>query len=200
MTQGQTSELELRRVTRSARRRAVASVRPTVLAREFTPPAEETSLEPRIGEVVIPIVETQVVAEQPDSDTATDSGSEEAAIPPAAILVAAGVAMAAVRAPYTRLKYNRFKGDGEIDVDDWLDEFIATAHANQEDAASRLCVFAGLLKVEALNWYLDLPAAVKADWDDLTEAFVRTFREVGGEARALGRLSQMTKNKGESVR
>jgi hypothetical protein len=56
------------------------------------------------------------------------------------------------RGPLTRLKYNRFKGDGETDVDDWLVEFVATAQAKQEDLESRLRVFAGLLKGEALKW------------------------------------------------
>ena len=104
------------------------------------------------------------------------------------------------RGPLTRLKYNRFKGDGETDVDDWLDEFVATARANQEDPESRLRVFAGLLKGEALKWYLDVPVEVREDWERLTNAFVRTFREAGGEARALGRLSTMTMKKTESVR
>ena len=85
-------------------------------------------------------------------------------------------------------------------MDDWLDEFVATARANQEDPESRLRVFAGLLKGEALKWYLDVPVDVREDWDRLTSAFVRTFREAGGEARALGRLSTMTMKKTESVR
>ena len=41
-------------------------------------------------------------------------------------------------------------------MDDWLDEFVATARANQEDPESRLRVFAEFLKVEALKWYLDV--------------------------------------------
>ena len=41
---------------------------------------------------------------------------------------------------------------------------------------------------------------MKEDWDRLTSAFVRTFREAGGEARALGRLSTMTMKKTESIR
>lgn len=74
-----------------------------------------------------------------------------------------------------RLKYNQFKGDGDVNVDDWLEEFVATALANQKDAASRLRIFAGLLKAEALKWYMDLPAATKADRDLVTAAFVRNF-------------------------
>jgi hypothetical protein len=47
---------------------------------------------------------------------------------------------------------------------------------------------------------LDVPIEVREDWDRLTNAFVRTFREAGGEARALGRLSTMTMKRTESVR
>ena len=103
-------------------------------------------------------------------------------------------------APNTRLKYTRFKGDGSQDVDDWFGEFEAIATANQEDEASRRRVFHGLLRGEALKWYQDVPDGVRADWDELTDLFLRTFREAGGEARALGRLSKMTMKPGESVR
>jgi hypothetical protein len=57
-----------------------------------------------------------------------------------------------------------------------------------------------LLKGEALKWYQDVDAAIQADWDNLTDLFVKTFREAGGEARALGRLSKMTMKPTESVR
>ena len=53
----------------------------------------------------------------------------------------------------TRLKYSRFKGDGSQDVDDWLIEFKSTALANQEEPDTRLRIFQGLLKGEALKWY-----------------------------------------------
>ena len=53
----------------------------------------------------------------------------------------------------TCLKYRRFKGDGSQDVDDWLTKFNSTAFANQEEPASRLRIFQGLLKGEALKWY-----------------------------------------------
>lgn len=159
--------------------------------------------------MVEPVVELLVPVPDPESDFGVESESEAATTPPAAnpapaevlIPVAPGEEMAAlVRAPLTRLKYNRFKGDGEEDVDDWLDEFVAIAHANQEDDASKLRVFSGLLKGEALKWYNDVPAATRADWGLLSDAFVRTFREAGGEARILGRLSQIRKGSKESVR
>ncbi|OAE25542.1 hypothetical protein AXG93_1543s1590 [Marchantia polymorpha subsp. ruderalis] len=81
-----------------------------------------------------------------------------------------------------------------------LDEFVATAQTNQDDLESRLRVFSGLIKGEALKWYLNVPVEVREDWDRLTSAFVRTFRKAGGEARALGRLSTMRMAKDESVR
>jgi len=53
----------------------------------------------------------------------------------------------------TRLRYNKFRGDGSKDVDDWMGEFEATAVANQEDPDSKQRIFQGLLKGEALKWY-----------------------------------------------
>ena len=100
----------------------------------------------------------------------------------------------------TRLKYSRFKGDGSQDVDDWLTEFKSTAAANQVELAASLRIFQGLLKGEALKWYQDVPEPIRTNWDQLSNLFLRTFREAGGEARALGRLSKMTMGKSESVR
>jgi hypothetical protein len=100
----------------------------------------------------------------------------------------------------TRLRYSRFRGDGSKDVDDWMGEFEATTIANQEDRAARQRIFQGLLKGEALRWYQDVPEAIQDNWDQLTDLFLRTFREVGGEARALGRLSKVTMRSNESVR
>jgi hypothetical protein len=51
-----------------------------------------------------------------------------------------------------------------------------------------------------LKWYQDVPVRNRNDWDQLTTAFLQAFREVGGEARALGRLSKMTMRTSESVR
>ena len=100
----------------------------------------------------------------------------------------------------TRLKYSRFKGDGSQEVDDWLTEFKSIAAANQEELAASLRIFQGLLKGEALKWYQDVPEPIRTNWDQLSNLFLRTFREAGGEARALGRLSKMTMGKSESVR
>ena len=100
----------------------------------------------------------------------------------------------------TRLKYSRFKGDGSQDVDDWLTEFRSTAAANQEEPAATLRIFQGLLKGEALKWYQDVLDRIRTSWDQLSNVFLRTFREAGGEARALDRLSKMTMGKSESVR
>lgn len=102
--------------------------------------------------------------------------------------------------PVTRLKYSRFKGDGSQDVDDWFGEFEATALANQEDPLSKRRIFQGLLKGEALKWFQDVSETVRANWEEFTTLFLRTFREAGGEARALGRLSKMTMKPRETVR
>ena len=100
----------------------------------------------------------------------------------------------------TRLKYNKFKGDRSQDVDDWLTEFQSMAIANQEEPATIFRIFQGLLKGEALKWYQDVPDRIRTNWEQLSSLFLRTFREVGGEARALGRLSKMMMGKSESVR
>ena len=100
----------------------------------------------------------------------------------------------------TRLKYNKFKGDGSQDVDDWLTEFKSTIVANQEEPAAALRIFQGLLKGEALKWYQDVPDRIRTNWEQLTNLFLRTFREAGGEARALGRLSKTIMGKSKSVR
>ena len=100
----------------------------------------------------------------------------------------------------TRLKYSRFRGDGSQDVDDWFCEFESTALANQEDNETKARIFQGLLKGEALKWYQDVPEFTRSNWEQLTRLFLRTFREAGREARALGQLSKMTMKKSESVR
>ena len=100
----------------------------------------------------------------------------------------------------TRLKYNRFKGDGSQDVDDWLTEFKSTAIANQEEPATILRIFQGLLKGEALKWYQDVSERIRTNSEQLSSLFLQTFREAGGEARALGCLSKITMGKSESVR
>ena len=71
-------------------------------------------------------------------------------------------------------------------------EFESTALANQEEPAAKQRIFQGVLKGEALKWYQDVLDLIRNNWEQLTLLFLRTFREVGGEARALGRLSKMT--------
>jgi hypothetical protein len=100
----------------------------------------------------------------------------------------------------TRLKYKRFKGDGHQDVDNWFSEFESTAVANQEGDEAKQRIFQGLLKGEALKWYQDIPVRDRNDWKQFTTTFLQAFREVGGEARVLGRLSKMTMRTSESVR
>jgi hypothetical protein len=100
----------------------------------------------------------------------------------------------------TRLKYKRFKGDGNQDADEWLSEFESTALANQEGEAAQRRIIQGLLKGEALKWYQDIPDRIRNDWDQLKTDFLQAFREVGGESRSLGKLSTMTMKSSESVR
>jgi hypothetical protein len=100
----------------------------------------------------------------------------------------------------TRLKYKKFKGDGNQDVHDWFSEFESTAVTNQEAEEAKQRIFQGLLKGEALKWYQDVQVRNRNDWDQLTTAFLQAFREVGGEARTLGRLSKMTMRTSKSVR
>lgn len=138
----------------------------------------EGGLRTQVEEVV-----TVRLEPEPDSE---DSGSEEASFDE--------------MAPSTRLKYEKFKGDGSQDVDDWMGEFESTAFANEEVPASKHRIFQGLLKGEALKWYQDLSEDVKNDWHELIPLFLRTFREAGGEARALGRLSKISMRPHESVR
>ena len=100
----------------------------------------------------------------------------------------------------TRLKYNKFRGDRSQDVDDWFSKFKSIALANQEAPETMQRIFQGLLKGEPLKWYQDVPDVNRKDWDNFTSLFLRTVREVGREARALGYLSQMTMKSSESVR
>ena len=85
-------------------------------------------------------------------------------------------------------------------MDDWLTEFKSTALANQEELAAKQRIFQGVLKGEALKWYQDVPDRIQDNWEQLTLLFLRTFREAGGEARALGKLSKMTMETSELVR
>ena len=85
-------------------------------------------------------------------------------------------------------------------MDDWLTEFESTALANQEELAAKQQIFQGVLKGEALKWYQDVPDWIRNNWEQLTLLFLWTFREAGGEVRALGRLSKMTMGTSESVR
>ena len=132
------------------------------------------------------------------AETSERSGPPEA--PPPVIPAVAGNPVVAMARVSTRLKYRKFRGDGREDVDEWLSEFNATANANLEDEPVKLRLFQGLLKKEALQWYQEEPANVRNDWDQLTAAFKRTFREVGGEARTLGKLSKIRMEPDESVR
>ena len=84
--------------------------------------------------------------------------------------------------------------------DDWFCEFQSIATANEEDPASKKRIFHELLKGEVLKWYQDVPAETREDWTDFTSLFLKTFREAGGEARALGQLSRMTKKPSKSIR
>ena len=83
-------------------------------------------------------------------------------------------------------------------MDDWYCEFESIATANQEEPGAKSRIFQGLLKGEALKWYQDVPEEIRNSWAELVTLFLKTFREAGGEARALGRLSRMTMKPTES--
>lgn len=139
--------------------------------------------------------------EDTDQEIAGTSGSggQGGTVPPGPVTggPVAGLPMART---FSRLKYRKFRGDGREDVDEWLSEFNATAAANQEDEAIKLRLFQGLLKKEALQWYQEEPDNVRRSWGLLSDAFRRAFREVGGEARTLGKLSKIRMEPEESVR
>ena len=146
-------------------------------------PRPERSVSPEVD------VPPDLVREEPEEGPVIRSSDKEQSSDEANVMVG-----------NTRLKYTKFRGDDLMDVDDWMAEFEATVEANQEDLASKRRVFHGLLKGEAVRWYQDILAAIRNDWGQLTELFLRTFREVGGEARALGRLNKVTMRTNESVR
>lgn len=98
-----------------------------------------------------------------------------------------------------RLKYRKFQGDRKEDVDNWLCDFNSTATAKEEEIATKLHIFQGLLKKEALHWYQDILEPVRNDWKQLTTSFFQTFREVGGKTRTLWRLSKMKMDLDKSV-
>ena len=77
-------------------------------------------------------------------------------------------------------------------MDDWYYEFKLITTTNEEDLEAKRQIFQGLLKGEVLKWYEDVPDITKDSWADFVTLFLKTFREAGGEARALGRLSRMT--------
>ena len=89
-------------------------------------------------------------------------------------------------APSTRLMYSRFQGDKTQDVDDSNCEFKSIDTANHEDPKAKRRILQGLLKGEALKWYEDVQDGTRDIWADFVTLFMKTFREAGGKARALG--------------
>jgi hypothetical protein len=78
--------------------------------------------------------------------------------------------------PSFRIKYTCFRGDGSQDVDDWMEQYLATFAANAErDANTTKRLFRGVIEGEALRWYGTLDAAVKDDWPRLQAAFEQEF-------------------------
>ena len=154
-------------------------------------PAQDVRPEPSPGRSVSPELREQPGEEREEVERRSESVSSEEGHS------SEGEAGMGSR---TRLRYSKFKGDGTKDADDWLGEFESTTIANQEDQLSKQRIFQGVLKGEALNWYQDVPEATRNNWDQLKELFLRTFRESGGQARALGRLSKITMRSTETVR
>jgi hypothetical protein len=159
------------------------------------------SISPRRGELFAEVeIEDSVLVTPPGETSCTPRSGSLDLNPDRQDPDPEGEATGSEEEAMTRLKYKRFKGDGHQDVDDWFSEFESTIVANQEEDEAEQRIFQGLLKGEALKWYQDIPVRDRNDWDQLTTTFLQAFREVGGEARALGRLSKMTMRTSESVR
>jgi hypothetical protein len=159
------------------------------------------SVSPRRGEYFAEIeIEDSVLVTPPGETSSTPRSGSSDLNPDRQDLDPEGEETGSEEDTMTRLKYKTFKGDGHQDVDDWFFEFESTAVANQEEDEAKQRIFQGLLKGEALKWYQDIPVRDRNDWEQLTTTFLQAFREVGGEARALGRLSKMTMRTSESVR
>ena len=86
-----------------------------------------------------------------------------------------------------------------MDVNDWFEEFCATAIANQEDDAAKLRIFLGLLKEEAGKWAHDQPQGILNDMRTLFSCFILAFCDIGGGARALGLLNKISMSSKESI-
>ena len=100
-----------------------------------------------------------------------------------------------------RIKYSRFKGDGTQDVDDWMEQYLATLSANDEgDVETTKRLFRGVIEGEALKWYGTLDPAVKADWDTLKAAFEQEFREIGADSRVMSRLNSIKMRSTDTLR
>jgi hypothetical protein len=159
------------------------------------------SVSPRRGELFAEIeIEDSVLVTPPGETSSTPRSGSSDLNPDRQDLDPEGEETGSEEEAMTRLKYKTFKGDGHQDVDDWFSEFESTAVANQEEDEAKQRIFQGLLKGEALKWYQDIPVRDRNDWEQLTTTFLQAFREVGREARALGRLSKMTMRTSESVR
>jgi hypothetical protein len=159
------------------------------------------SVSPRRGELFAEIeIEDSVLVTPPGETSSTPRSGSSDLNPDRQDPEPEGEETGSEEEAMTRLKYKTFKGDGRQDVDDWFSEFESTAIANQEEDEAKQRIFQGLLKGEALKWYQDIPDRDRNDWEHLTTTFLQAFREVGGEARALGRLSKMTMRTSESVR
>jgi Retrotransposon gag protein/Zinc knuckle len=103
--------------------------------------------------------------------------------------------------PSFRIKYTRFKGDGSQDVDDWMEQYLATLAANAEgDEETTKRLFRGVIEGEALKWYGTLDAAVKNDWPRLQAAFEQEFREIGADSQVMARLSSMKMEPADTLR
>ena len=99
----------------------------------------------------------------------------------------------------SRVHYRPFKGRRRDDPDTWLQEFEGTSKANGEDGI-RTTIIPGLMRKEALPWFVSLPDATKTDWALFKVALQTEFRKIGGDAEALIRIGQMRMKKKESLR
>src|SRR5450759_3255104 len=104
-------------------------------------------------------------------------------------------------APFFLIKYTRFKGDGSQDVDDWMEQYLATLAANDEgDVETTKRLFRGVIKGEALRWFGTLDVTVKNDWPTLKHAFEQELREIGADSRVMLRLNAIKMKPSDTLR
>lgn len=83
-----------------------------------------------------------------------------------------------------------------------MPQFESIAISNNEGTvADKLRIFLGLLRKQARIWYSQMDRTVINTWEQLKEAFLKHFREIGYSTRVvLARLNSVRKKDKESLR